>query len=213
MMALIRTYLPIFSVGILVVLYTVGIWGLNSGHRDWFLAATPLTLVLSTGFLLLNHQGWNGRFLAGMAFCCLSGFFIEVLGVRTGLIFGNYAYGETLGLQVWEVPLVIGLNWLLLLYTTSSLAERLALPKAVQAGLAALAMTLLDVLIEPVAMRLDFWQWEDGRVPLQNFMAWFLVSLVLILLLRGFGFEKRNPIAAALLLLQFFFFGTLNLSL
>jgi uncharacterized membrane protein len=213
MKAFIRTYLPAFSIGILVVLYTVGIWGLDSGHRDWFLAATPLTLVLSTGFLLLNHTGWNGRFLAGMAFCCLSGFFIEVLGVKTGLVFGNYAYGETLGFKAWEVPLVIGLNWLMLIYTTSSLAGRLPLPSGVQAGLAALAMTLLDVLIEPVAMRLDFWQWENGQVPLQNFLAWFCVSLVLILLLRGFGFGKRNPIAAALFLLQCVFFGTLNLSL
>ena len=46
MKALLLTYRPHFSIAILVILYVVGIVGLGSSSREWFLAATPLTLVI-----------------------------------------------------------------------------------------------------------------------------------------------------------------------
>jgi uncharacterized membrane protein len=39
--------------------------------------------------------------------------------------------------------------------------------------MAALLMVALDVLIEPVAVALDFWQWENAVIPIQNFVMWF----------------------------------------
>ena len=38
-------------------------------------------------------------------------------------------------------------------------------------------MVLLDIMIEPVAIELDFWQWEGGNIPLQNYLMWFIVAL------------------------------------
>lgn len=207
------TYRPHASVAILVILYVVGIVGLGSVNRDWFLAATPLTLVISAGLLLLNHGEWNRAAVLAVSVAALVGFLVEVVGVKTGVIFGEYAYGATLGAKLWAVPLVIGLNWLLLTYTTGALAARLRLPRIVQAALAAVAMTALDLLIEPIAMALDFWQWSGGIVPLQNYIAWFVVSFALLLLFQYLRFDKRNPVAAPILALQVLFFGILNLML
>jgi putative membrane protein len=210
MKTLLLKYRPHLSIAVLVILYTVGIFGLGSSSRDWFLAATPLTLMISSGLLLLNHAEWNLRAVFAFVAIGCAGFLVEVLGVKTGIIFGEYAYGPTLGVKLWSVPLVIGLNWLLLTYSTGALVARLRLPNWLQAALAAAAMTALDILIEPVAMALDFWQWEGGMVPIQNYLAWFGVSFAFLLGFQLLKFDKRNPIAIPLLALQVLFFGTLN---
>lgn len=212
MNALIVRYRPAAAITILVILYTVGLVGLHTDSRAWFLAATPLTLVISAALLVWNHQDWNLAAVAAMVSCVLGGYAAEVIGVQGGWLFGEYAYGATLGLQWMQVPLVIGLNWLLLAYATGTLWARLRVHKLLQAAGAAATMTLLDVLIEPVAMRLDFWQWAGDSVPLRNFGGWLLVSFVLLTLFQYLRFEKGNPVAAAVLGLQFVFFGTLNLT-
>jgi putative membrane protein len=40
-------------------------------------------------------------------------------------------------------------------------------------------MTALDYFVEPVAMALGFWHWENDVIPLQNYMMWFITSLVI----------------------------------
>jgi len=51
------------------------------------------------------------------------GFLIEVIGVKTGYIFGRYYYGQSLGYHLLSVPLLIGLNWGVLLYSTIQLSN------------------------------------------------------------------------------------------
>jgi uncharacterized membrane protein len=204
------TYRTHISIAILVILYAVGLVGLGTANRAWFLAATPLTLLISASLLVWNHRDWNLAAGCMMAACMVLGFLVEVLGVKTGVIFGNYAYGLTLGMKLWDVPVVIALNWLLLVYATGTLAARLRVPKLAQAALAALAMTVLDVLIEPVAMRLDFWQWQGDTVPLLNYIGWLGVSFILQSLFQFLPFQKGNSIAGVVLGLQFVFFGILN---
>ena len=48
----------------------------------------------------------------------LVGLGIEIIGVSTKAIFGNYSYGNALGVKVFDTPLLIGMNWLFLIYTT-----------------------------------------------------------------------------------------------
>ncbi|MCB1155806.1 carotenoid biosynthesis protein, partial [bacterium] len=73
-------------------------------------------------------------------------------------------------------------------------------------------MVLLDIFIEPVAIRYDFWSWAGGAPPLQNYVGWFLVSLPLLSLFALIQAGQRNKVALVLLALQFIFFITLNLS-
>jgi uncharacterized membrane protein len=202
-----------WSIAFLVLVHVSGLLGMMSPYHDWFVALTPATLVLSAALLLLNHREWNPGFVAVMAASLLVGFFIEVAGVSTGKIFGEYAYGATLGWKAWGVPLVIGVNWLVLVYCTGAIANLLPLPRILQAAVAAGLMTLLDVLIEPVAIALDYWSWGAGTPPLQNYLAWFIIAFVLLTLFHYFRFDKRNKVAVALYFIQFLFFSALNLYL
>ncbi|GAB2794874.1 hypothetical protein GCM10027275_44910 [Rhabdobacter roseus] len=194
------------------LMYLAGLIGLQvPALQPLFRPLIPWNLLASVGLLLLFHTDWHRSFVlfAGVAFSL--GFLVEVLGVHTGFPFGSYAYGPALGWKLWEVPLVIGTNWLMLVYASGSLCDRLAAPLVAKALAAAALMTGLDVLIEPVAIRLDFWQWATATIPLQNYLAWYLIAFVLLLLFYGLPFKKKNELAPLLLLLQLLFFGIQNL--
>ena len=53
------------------------------------------------------------------------GFSAELIGVHSGMLFGNYSYGNNLGLKLAEVPLIIGINWGVLAVTSASITETL----------------------------------------------------------------------------------------
>jgi putative membrane protein len=193
---------------ILPMMYLAGIIGLNTpALAPYFQALTPFNLVASLGLLLLFHTDWSPSFLVYCLVAFLVGFGIEVAGVHTGAIFGEYSYGSVLGFKLWEVPILIGANWLMLTYLCGSITDRLPVPTVVKILVAAGLMTILDTLIEPVAIRLSFWQWHSPEIPLQNFIAWYFVSAALFFVYYRSKFQKKNELSSLLLALQFLFFG------
>ncbi len=193
---------------ILPMMYLAGLIGLNvPAVAPIFQILTPLNLVASLALLLLFHTDFRPAFLTFSILAFLVGFLVEVAGVATGVIFGQYTYGETLGVKIAGVPLVMGINWLMLSYVCGSVADRMPVAVWGKVLVAAALMTLLDVIIEPVAMRLDFWQWEGNVVPWQNYLAWFGISAALFVAYFKLPFHKENAMAPLLLLLQFLFFG------
>ena len=191
---------------LLVIIYAAGFLGIHSSYQNLFLSLTPFSLFISTILLFLNHKQFNKGFLI---FCCitfLSGFFIEVIGVNTGIVFGEYGYGNTLGFKLNGVPLIIGINWLMLVYCTGSVFSRLNTNVFIKSLAGATLLVLLDIFIEPVAMKYDFWNWKNALVPFQNYIAWFLFAFLLLLVFYKSNFNKENKFATALIILQFVFF-------
>jgi putative membrane protein len=76
---------------------------------------------------------------------------------------------------------------------------------------AALVPTLLDVIIEPVAIQTGMWHWYGGTPPLQNYLSWYAVSWLLSLAYqRWVGTKVRNPASPLLFILQVVFFLVLG---
>ena len=140
----------------------------------------------------------------------------EVIGVNTGRVFGHYTYGATLGPKLLDmppfvgVPPLIGLNWLVLTYVCGCLARYLPLPELPRTLLAALLMLGLDMCMEPVAGRYDFWHWSAEVIPLQNFRDWFIFACILQVLFNRASFAKFNPLAPLVYLTQLLFFFLLG---
>jgi bisanhydrobacterioruberin hydratase len=64
-----------------------------------------------------------------------------------------------------------------------------------------------DWVMEPVAMKLGFWQWmPEFEVPWFNYASWFVVSMVMLGMFHYLDFGKRNIFAIHLLLIQWMFF-------
>lgn len=197
---------------VLILAYVAGIAGLQlPGLEPYFRPLSPLTLISSLVVLLLYHTDWRPAFLIYAVLAVLTGYFVEVLGVHTGFIFGEYAYGYGLGARVWAVPPVIGLNWLTLSYCFGSVCDRLPVPTYGKILSAATLMVVLDFFIEPVAVHLDFWTWFGQPVPVRNYVGWWAVSLILFSIWYTLPFRKENRLAKWLLLLQFIFFAGQNL--
>jgi putative membrane protein len=191
---------------VLVIIHLAGIIGLHTPYKDLFLMMTPVNLLVCAGLLFFQHREFNAQFLIFMALTFLSGFLIEVAGVRSGIIFGEYTYGGTLGLKLLEVPLIIGLNWLLLIYSAGVITNQLKTNRILKSLAGAGLLVILDLEMEPVAVKYDFWSWAGNVIPLQNYFAWFIVSFLLLLVFHSFNFIKENPLAKPLYIIQLIFF-------
>ncbi|GAA4275187.1 hypothetical protein GCM10022258_44830 [Aquimarina gracilis] len=112
------------------------------------------------------------------------GMITEYLGVNYGLIFGEYKYGANLGYKLFGVPLMIGVNWAILTYCTAAMARAINNNIVISSILGAVGMVFLDVIMEVSAPRFDFWEFENGVVPLKNYFGWFCTALVGHLLLQ-----------------------------
>jgi putative membrane protein len=206
-----RNY-PLATVLILGFYYLVGIAGLLiEKTQSLFQALVPATLLFTLYFLWLFHEKPARHFYLAAVLVYLLGFIIELIGVNTGAIFGEYVYGETLGTQLWNTPLMIGVNWLILIYSCWALTGLFTENRLLRYLAGSLLMVIYDLALEPVAVRLDMWTWHWEGIPLQNYTGWFLTSMILFILFDRIAGEFRNKIAPAVFIIQFVFFVSLNL--
>ncbi|MDW3196621.1 MAG: carotenoid biosynthesis protein [Cytophagales bacterium] len=181
--------------------------------RETTLAMTPVNLLLSSILIFVCHEKITTRWTITVVILAIIGYLVEVAGVATGQIFGKYQYGPVLGYAIWDVPLAMALNWFLLLYIFGQLVAPLKLPLALKAMLAGFGMVLLDVIIEPVAIELNYWRWTNVSVPFQNYVAWFVIGSILqVFFLKANG-PIRNAFAFYLLASQLLYFLSILLFL
>lgn len=196
------------------IFYAVGIAGLTwEETRSIFQFLTPFHLLLSAAILFYFHQDWNKSFLIFGILTFLIGMTAEIIGVKTGLIFGDYIYGPVLGLKLMEVPLIIGVNWLILAYMWGKLGADLNIPPVFSAIVASIGMVAMDFLIEPVAIALDFWAWTSGDIPISNYLGWLAVAFIIQIGFQFLPVQKKNTISGYLLLNMCLFFAILRLLL
>jgi len=201
------------SIFIIVLFHVVGLIGFFvPALTPLFLKLVPFHLLLMLLVILVNHYRINNRFW-GFAFAifCL-GIFAEWIGVHKNWLFGKYHYGNTLGVKIDDVPLMIGVNWLMLVYAAGVTMQRFRLKSPLFRILIGAAMlVLLDALIEPVAVKFDYWTWFNNTVPLKNYLCWFGVSAAFLLIFESFKFKTQSIVAPVLLLVQFIFFALLQI--
>jgi putative membrane protein len=177
-------------------------------------------------FVLLawTQKEKNIYFWIFLTACFFVGVGVEIIGVNTSALFGDYHYGKVLGTQVMKVPLIIGINWFIIIYcagisihtllmriinrmpaTEAAAAPKLKALSVIVDG--ATMAVFFDWLMEPVAVKLNYWQWGgNGSVPFYNYICWFLVSVLLLAIFHFSKFEKQNKFAVNLLLIQLMFF-------
>lgn len=196
-----------------LIIYSVGIVGLSTpAYHDSFIDLTPLNLCF-TAFIMLAYTHRTAKVMLWSLMAFFIGFFVEVAGVQTGVIFGEYHYSDVLGLHLFDTPLLIGVNWLLLSYGAVKIVSHLKLNALLKSMVGALMLVGLDVLIEPVAIELNFWSWAGNSIPLQNYLAWGIVAFIIQAAYHFYVKESKNKIVSGLFLIQILFFSILNVVL
>ena len=207
-----------------ILFHAIGFTGILFYKNDFFIYATGFNLLLMFALLIWTQKGKPAGFWIFLFLCYVLGVAAEVIGVNTGKLFGEYEYGPVLGKKFMEVPLIIGVNWFIIIYCCAVSIHMLlkkilnrmpAEPEGKLKILKALSIivdgatlaVIMDWLIEPVAIKLDYWHWlGDGSIPVFNYICWFLVSLPMLAIFHYCKFEKENKFAVNLLLIQAMFF-------
>lgn len=212
------------ATAIALCFHLIGLTGILFFNQAFFIQSTPFNLLLSFALLVWTQQTKNTAFLLFVAAVFLIGYFSEVAGVNTGLLFGDYSYGKVLGFQLLQVPLLIAFNWFIIIYCCGISTQSLLLkvinrvasdtkePPLILKAISVIVdgatlAVVFDWLMEPVAMKLGFWVWHgDGSIPLYNYICWFVISMLLLTIFHLCGFDKGNRFAVNLLLIQALFF-------
>ncbi|MEY4140835.1 MAG: hypothetical protein RL110_206 [Bacteroidota bacterium] len=191
---------------LLLILYGVGIVSLMVNDlRNVVLPLSPYTLLLSF-LILMNSYRWKSPVVWVAILVFLLGFTAEWVGVQKGWLFGVYHYGSNLGPKLAGVPLIIGINWAMLTLATGAAAASMLKNRWAIVVVASLLMTGLDYVMEPVAVENGYWYWKDGKIPLYNYVCWFLVALLAQGINVGISKAKPNNTSWTLLLLLVLFF-------
>ena len=205
--------LAVILAGIIYLIFIVGIAGhFFDSLRPLMLKITPYTLLLTSTFVIfdsLRDSEWNFALRLFLAFVVT--FLLEVIGVKTGNVFGSYEYGDVLGIKFMEVPLIIGINWVLIILGSAKVVSFIKVHPAIKAIVAGTLTVILDLFIEPVAMKLGYWNWSGDVVPVQNYFAWFTVTFLVVLINDKFFRKSRSTLPVHYLVAQFLFFISLNL--
>jgi bisanhydrobacterioruberin hydratase len=197
----------------LLAFFAIGFAGhLSPDMRPLMLGLTPVALLVTAGIVavsLVSERRAGVAVWAAAAF--VAGFALEAVGVATGLVFGPYSYGTVLGPKLLGVPLVIGLNWPLVILGAATFAVRLTRSPLAAALLAGALTAGFDWVLEPFAVSTGYWSWQAGSVPLRNYAAWFLISTLLALAFTGRRLSVRSPVASIAVAIQVVFFSGLRL--
>ena len=162
--------------------------------------AATIAIALPSVMALFRYLG-AGRAVRALLVLAVFGYVIEGIGVATGLPYGAFYYGDSLGpkllglapyiLPVSYVPLVIGA-----VAATASPSVALWTLKS------ALLLTLMDGVLDPGAASLGFWVWPEGGpyygVPVSNYLGWILSGALASALLLAAGRWDSPPLPGLL---------------
>ena len=197
------------SVFIIWLFHLCGMVGISYGNKEFFLAFTPINLFISFVLLFVNQKQLESKELKSAFLIFFIGMISEILGVNYGLIFGDYVYLDNLGVKILGVPVLIGVNWIILTFITGSLSSFIFKNKYVSIFMGAILMIGLDLLIEPVAPLLGFWIFDLQKVPLQNYLGWFVIGMITQALFQFKIAEKELTFSTHLLIINAIFFAFL----
>jgi uncharacterized membrane protein len=144
---------------------------------------TLIILAFINTHLHAARQWASGAARAWCVIILLGAYGIECFGTMTTFPFGEYHYTGKFGPMIWMVPMTIPLAWHIVL-TNAVFLVRIVLPHAtqlVEALLAGILCTAYDFVLEPFATtQKHYWTWAGGAVPALNYIAWFVLSALLI---------------------------------
>ena len=161
--------------------------------------------------MFFQNSDYTIKTILVLSLTAILGFTVEVAGVNTHIIFGSYNYGNTLGIKLFNTPLLIGINWVMLSYSGSAITENIQVSVLMRIVFASIIMLIYDIFLEQLAQVLDMWRWNNSIVPVRNYVAWFLIALILQTIIKLSGIKIENSIALKIILIHVAFFMSLIL--
>ena len=140
-------------------------------------------------FLILARKIYQKNYskLFEIISCSIFGMILEIANIYFS---HNYSYSQNFLISIAGVPLAIGLGWGVIIYSAMLLSDQYNIPWKIRPFMDALTAVVLDIAIDPVAIRLGFWNWkmplgnEWYGVPFENLAGWIFVTLSFSFVIR-----------------------------
>ena len=155
----IATFLVVFLYGILWVggITSSVLWGEAPASASW---AAPAFLYISSLLLLKTSGVRSGLLLLAVG---VYGFGIEILGLTTGVLFGDYKYTAVLGPGMFGVPYALVSSWMVVTAFAVFVLVYLRIPRKWWVAVGPFVMVILDLILEPAATGpMGAWIWESA---------------------------------------------------
>ena len=203
------------SIFIIWLVHISGFLGMVFYDLDFFAGFTSINLSLMSIIIFTNIKLTNKNQIFSLLLIFLIGMLSEFIGVNYGLIFGEYTYGNNLGFKLFGVPLLIGLNWVILTVICANIASILIKNNSIllMIILGTTLMLIMDFVMEPIAPKLDLWKFKNLVVPTSNYIGWLIISILTQTIYNIQFKDKEFKISLNLYTAIFIFFGSLNLIL
>lgn len=158
---------------------------------------------LPSYWAVVHTKGWRkGLIILGsLGFYAL---LIESSAINTGFPYGDFIYNDLLGQKVLGLtPWTVAFAWppiLLLTYWFARKRHDENEKFKIWFSTAFDAM-MIDLVLDPAAVNLGFWNWREPGffygVPLVNFLGWLLSCFIGAILLHYLWGTKKVPVALA----------------
>ena len=203
-----------FSIFFVWLINISGFFGVLSDQKDFFLSTSPFAILISFILLILNYNFRQKGFFTALISIIIIGFLVEFLGVNYDLFFGSYEYGNNLGYKIGGVPIIMSINWLVLIFLTGSFTEKI-IPNSIPLKVifASLLMVFIDIFLEICAPKLDYWKFDEEIVPMSNYNSWFIISAICLYIYFRLIKDKEYKLSTNMLVIHLAFFGLLSVFL
>ena len=153
-----------------------GVFGILIIDFDLFLSLSPISLIFTFLIVVCSNIEVSYKSFATIIIIFFLSIISEIIGVNYGILFGSYYYGDNLGYSMYGVPLVIGLNWVVLTVSCGNIASYFfEKNKYLSIFFGSLLMLILDVIMEQVSGNIDFWYFNDDNL-IFNYITWFILG-------------------------------------
>ncbi|MCB9225057.1 MAG: carotenoid biosynthesis protein [Crocinitomicaceae bacterium] len=163
-----------------------------------------------SAILVLIAEKEQRKSIQIFAFIFVTGFLIELIGVQTALLFGEYTYEPSMGPLLFGTPFIIGATWYAVVAGAASVAGLFRLNIFLKSALAGMLAVIMDLFIEQVAIKYELWRWTDSQPPIYNYICWFVFgSMFAFLYIKNT--KNLNKTALSLFWIWLLFFTVLTL--
>lgn len=155
----------------------------------WLSGANVILFAVPAFWATRRWVGWRDAFVL-WALLGVYAILIETSAIYTGFPYGHFGYSELLGAKLFgTTPWTVCLAWTPLLLGAYAVAAQFFSNAVLRILATAVVATAFDLVLDPGAVRLGFWQYADGGmwygVPWSNFGGWILSAGVGACLVEG----------------------------
>ncbi|MEO7540313.1 MAG: isopentenyl-diphosphate Delta-isomerase [Pyrinomonadaceae bacterium] len=186
------------GLAVLLLLAAVAFFMANVPMPPWAHLISGLNVVLFALPALWAASRWLGRRDAFVLFAVLGvlALAIETLAIATGFPYGHFGYSDLLGYRILGyTPWTVSLAWTPLVLAAYAVARTTCGSPVLRIALFALLLIVFDLVLDPGAVRLGFWEYGDGGdyygVPFTNFAGWIFSGAVAAAVMEVFDYVYK----------------------